>query len=715
MIRSWVRASVLFAGSLLAPFAQADDCTPSLVSQLVESAEDVAASGDFVYLASGKAGLTVVDLSSPGSPAVVASVDIPTLTTQVAVSGSFVYTAGIDGLLRVFDVSTPSVPIARGTHTVFSQHQVEALEVVGTTAYMVAFSDFSFQDFRTLSVADPDNPAALDGLSLDGEGYDVAISGPYAYIAEGTNGLRVVDVSDPSNISHVTTIPMMAEAHHVAVSGDTVIVADNDLFEYLGGYHLIDVTDPLNPADVFYTDATGFITDIAADASAAYISGDFQIDILDVSVPSVPVDLGIVYWSGEQPYAIDVDSSTLYQARQQAGLVVTDVSDPSAPSTVADIDPGITAGHRVLIDGDVAYVASIGRLWTVDVSDPSNPTVLGTLGGLGGAPEIALYGDTLYYDTRFSGIGLRIIDVSDPAHPVNLGRLAGTHGSPTVHGGRLYTKSGFDYVIHDLTSPTAPSQIGSFTASSTFGGQLAVSGGLAASVSLSNGIELYDVSDPMNAGAITTLPTPGFTRHVQISGDHIYIADGNAGLHVVDASNPATPSIIATVDTPSNAYRVLLDGAYAYVADFLGLVLIDIANPASPSFVVEFRNFGVGDQLQPNDAGVIDGLAFTPTSFNGFAIVDMTSCIDEQSCPGDLTTTGGSNPGVPDGVTDLSDLLYFVNLWNPDVGTPSPNPSSLADITTTGGTNPGVPDGNVDLSDLLYFVNGWTAGRVDCP
>ncbi len=86
-----------------------------------------------------------------------------------------------------------------------------------------------------------------------------------------------------------------------------------------------------------------------------------------------------------------------------------------------------------------------------------------------------------------------------------------------------------------------------------------------------------------------------------------------------------------------------------------------------------------------------------------------------EPCQGDLTTTGGALDGVPDGTVDLSDLLFFVNAWDADLGSPTPNPGSIADVTTTGGGDPGVPDGNVDLSDLLYYVNDWQSGLAQCP
>lgn len=107
----------------------------------------------------------------------------------------------------------------------------------------------------------------------------------------------------------------------------------------------------------------------------------------------------------------------------------------------------------------------------------------------------------------------------------------------------------------------------------------------------------------------------------------------------------------------------------------------------------------------------------------GAATLEIVYAIASDECPGDVTTTGASSGspgfGQPDGVTDLSDLLYFVNVWDADIGSPSPNPSSSADITTTGASEGdpafGEPDGNVNLSDLLFFVNQWTLGLSECP
>ena len=129
---------------------------------------------------------------------------------------------------------------------------------------------------------------------------------------------------------------------------------------------------------------------------------------------------------------------------------------------------------------------------------------------------------------------------------------------------------------------------------------------------------------------------------------------------------------------------------------------------------------GIGDETDLlsggardcNENGIPDSCEITAGTL---ADTDSNGIPDACSCAGDLTTTGENN-GTPDGVVDLSDLLFFVNIWDADQGA---SPSSDADLTTTGAgeglPSYGVPDGEVDLADLLFYVNLWDAGRMKCP
>lgn len=79
-----------------------------------------------------------------------------------------------------------------------------------------------------------------------------------------------------------------------------------------------------------------------------------------------------------------------------------------------------------------------------------------------------------------------------------------------------------------------------------------------------------------------------------------------------------------------------------------------------------------------------------------------TNCVDmgayenqvEGTCPGDVTGPGG----VPDGVVDVDDLFYVINLWDTPGGAADMYPSPCG-------------DGNVDDDDLDIVTNNWG----DCP
>ncbi|RJP23130.1 MAG: hypothetical protein C4520_06870, partial [Candidatus Abyssobacteria bacterium SURF_5] len=55
---------------------------------------------------------------------------------------------------------------------------------------------------------------------------DVAVSGSYAYIADGAVGLRIVDVTDPTSPFVAGSIDTPGYAQSVAVSGSYAYIAD---------------------------------------------------------------------------------------------------------------------------------------------------------------------------------------------------------------------------------------------------------------------------------------------------------------------------------------------------------------------------------------------------------------------------------------------------------------------------------------------------------
>ena len=141
------------------------------------------------------------------------------------------------------------------------------------------------------------------------------------------------------------------------------------------------------------------------------------------------------------------------------GLTTYDISAPANPVRLGrlalphfeneDVDLG---GDILLISNDAAE--STGILYVVDISDPTNPTLLSQL-AMGGNPLLGGPGHTASCvdECRFAwvtdGGGIRVVDLRDPANPADLGVQPVATGGLVVHdvqrdGDGLYWVAGFD-------------------------------------------------------------------------------------------------------------------------------------------------------------------------------------------------------------------------------------------------------------------------------
>ncbi|MGB3221160.1 MAG: hypothetical protein WBD79_27465, partial [Anaerolineae bacterium] len=57
-------------------------------------------------------------------------------------------------------------------------------------------------------------------------------------------------------------------------------------------------------------------------------------------------------------------------------------------------------------------------------------------------------------------------------------------------------------------------------------------------------------------------------------GSLVYVADWDDGLQIIDVSNPVNPTMRGAYDTPGQARRVSVVGSLVYVADDYGGLLI---------------------------------------------------------------------------------------------------------------------------------------------
>jgi len=171
------------------------------------------------------------------------------------------------------------------------------------------------------------------------------------------------------------------------------------------------------------------------------------------------------------PWAVFVKDTYAYVACFVGDrLTIVDVSDVTNPSIVGNVT-GITEANGVFVKENYAYVTAYrvgteGGLYVVDVSDPTSPSIVGSVveSILYGAWGIDVIGTYAYIAVSLSD-RFAIIDISDPTSPFTVGYITDGTKLNSAIGCRAYGK--YAYVgasryldVIDISDPSNPTIVG---------------------------------------------------------------------------------------------------------------------------------------------------------------------------------------------------------------------------------------------------------------
>jgi len=134
---------------------------------------------------------------------------------------------------------------------------------------------------------------------------------------------------------------------------------------------------------------------------------------------------------------------------------------------------------------------------------------------------------------------------------------------------------------------------------------------------------LLDVSNPSKIAEMNKISTQGMIYGLSISGNYLYVANGENGMSIFDITDPTKPQKMGNCNTPGRAWKVRVNYPYAYVADLEGgLRIIDVSNPYSPQ---EVGYFDETDSLFTIwGVDVKDSYAYITGAFVDSFIVDIS-------------------------------------------------------------------------------------------
>ena len=279
------------------------------------------------------------------------------------------------------------------------------------------------------------------------------------------------------------------------------------------------------------------------------------------------------------------------------------------------------SGYSLDVDvvGDIAYlVVGTKGLLVLDVSDPTAPFELGSNSTNGYAQALAVSGNTVLVANRSEGV--TVIDVSDPSRPVMTGTFdtPGSAQSITVHEGLV--------LIADQRGglQIARLQSGQLTAVSsvdTGGYPTAVAAmGSIALVALGDaGLELVDLAEPDEPVSVGHLDVPGDASGVAVFGQLAYVSTGYRGVRIVDVSDVASPIEAGWISTAGEAVSVLVSGNTLFVAERTeGVSAYSLVNPWEPQLVARVDTLGEATAL-----AAMDGYIYVADRQEGMQIMQL--------------------------------------------------------------------------------------------
>lgn len=482
-------------------------------------------------------------------------------------------------------------------------------------------AQFSLLDSHTTN-----GPA--DGVALVG-GMDAVhylklnpISPPFGW-------LRAIRAGDPAQLSLLGP-PVLGGAYAQIRGSDSYLYSGDENGEF-AIYSIQEPQGLVKRGSIVWASGGMFpgtdgINDIEVSGQYAYVNILESVRVLDVSNPAAPslirtVPLGSAFGrittSGDKAFVFGNFITT------RSGYGVLDIANPVSAQWLGSAGGSLGVVWSLRVSGNWAYAIVSDGLRILNVQDPLNPVVVGSLATRVTAPDhadLAISGSLVFVGGPG---GLEVIDVSVPSQPVSIGQYAAAGGvarlvasGTTVHlAGEqglsvVQVRTGVPQELHwsDAPGPVLALNIPyALTASATGGGPVqfrvesgpgAISGNELTVTSLGTVVVLASQAGDAETLSVEerrafnvpevqvrlagVLDTDGSAEAVTLVNDRAYIADGTGGLVIADLANPDAPVRLGHYFGGGAIFQAIVDGSLAYLMGELGLEVVDVQDPANP-------------------------------------------------------------------------------------------------------------------------------------
>ncbi|TSC77428.1 MAG: hypothetical protein G01um101429_1060 [Parcubacteria group bacterium Gr01-1014_29] len=452
----------------------------------------------YAYVIETLGGLNIVDARNPGSPSVVKVFPFESHTAGFGIKGNYAYIGRVSStkstaqgysqtsVFEVVDISNPASAIV--ISSVEIPTDIRGLDLDGNYAYLIG--SFPYR-LTPVDISSPANPKIIQaGESIVGSAdlQDIVVENGFAFLADGSTGLRIVDVSNITNPRHVKDLDLHGRAFNIHKWGNTLYLAVEQKY--------FNVADVGNPEDSQQTYSELFTasykyTSIILDNKKAYFNGS-GVRIYDIANVKSPQQIKT------KPAEIDsiqIQGNYLYSTIGEIGLLVYDISDPASLVQIS----------RTPFPTGIPRDLSVDGRWAVGISN--------------------------------SPYSINVFDISDPKKPVARDYYIYQKypGTVTVKDDHAYVARGEDGVdIFKISPDGSLTLIKNIVIQRGYAHHVTIVGNKAFVVR--DGADSYDITDQAKPIFLQHINNKGEANRVAVYNGYMYIADGYAGVTIVKMS-----------------------------------------------------------------------------------------------------------------------------------------------------------------------------------
>ena len=451
--------------------------------------------------------------------------------------------------------------------------------------------------------------------------------------------LTVIDF-DSSNASFKGNFPF-AESYALAMSdaGDLAFVGSG------GGIYVTDVSDPQNPVILSEIRTRSLVDYCTYDEQnhrlyvCAYFSGIEIWDLTDIynptrmsRYPTEPYPRSGVVYSGN--YLFFATNNSLWSL---------DISDPYNPTIADDIFVTSVLVSQIFKKNNIVYLVTLNQgLKLINIADPLNLQLISSFGYISGS-KFDIDGDYLYA-VNSSSASLTVLNISDSMNVTVAGNLSlGDYPQNIdVFNQKAYiakagTNGGLQIV--NVENPSLPTSI------SFYAGDYQFISGMGDYVYLTrnNTFSVLNISDPLSVQYVSGYEIPGFVNDVSVSGNYAFT--GSNGFRGLDISDSTHPVQIGYADIAGSLVEYAGNSLVVYCPYSMTasntVHVMDVSDPTNSVSLDSYTS-----PVMTWDLVVRDNLAFVACWWDGVRVLNFADPNNLTLISHTMGWTSGAIPGV---------------------------------------------------------------------